>query len=100
MYSPEMVVLHELGHLLGFVHEHSRFEQSREICVDAASTEFRGLTYPDPASVMGDARCPGISAASKQGRLSRGDRLGASILYALPRARRCRRRRPRGRGVV
>jgi hypothetical protein len=87
MYSPEMVVLHELGHLLGFVHEHSRFEQSREICVDAASTEFRGLTYPDPASVMGDARCPGISAASKQGRLSRGDRLGASILYTLPRSR-------------
>lgn len=87
MYSLEMVVLHELGHLLGLVHEHSRFEQSREICVDAASTEFRGLTYPDPASVMGDARCPGISEASSQGRLSRGDRLGAAILYGLPRAR-------------
>lgn len=87
MYSPEMVVLHELGHLLGFVHEHSRFEQARAICVDAASTEFRGLTYPDPSSVMGDARCPGIADASSQGRLSRGDRLGASILYGLPRAR-------------
>ncbi|MDC0667178.1 FG-GAP-like repeat-containing protein [Nannocystis radixulma] len=87
MYSPEMVVLHELGHLLGFVHEHSRFEQSREICIDAASTEFRGLTYPDPSSVMGDARCPGISAESSQGRLSRGDRLGAAILYGLPKTR-------------
>jgi hypothetical protein len=88
LYTIETVLLHELGHLLGFVHEHSRFEQEAEICVDAASTEFRGLTYPDPASVMGDARCPGISPAATRGRLSAGDRLGAWILYGLPRARR------------
>lgn len=87
LYTIETVLLHELGHLLGFVHEHSRYEQEREICVDAASTEFRGLTFPDPASVMGDARCPGIDEVATRGRLSTGDRLGAWILYGLPRAR-------------
>lgn len=85
-YTLETVLLHELGHLLGLVHEHSRFEQEKAICVDAASTSWRGLTFPDPASVMGDARCPGISEVATRGRLSAGDRLGAWILYSLPRA--------------
>lgn len=85
-YTLETVVLHELGHLLGLVHEHSRFVQSKEICVDAASQRWRGLTFPDPASVMGDARCPGISPESTHGRLSAGDRLGAWTLYAGPAA--------------
>lgn len=88
VYSLETVLLHELGHLLGLVHEHSRFLQKKSICVDAASTLWRGLTFPDPASVMGDARCPGIAEAATRGRLSAGDRLGAWILYSLPRARR------------
>lgn len=85
-YALEMVILHELGHMLGLVHEHSRFSQEREVCVDAASTQWRGLTFADADSVMGDARCPGISRASTQGRLSAGDRLGLHTLYTLPRA--------------
>lgn len=85
MYTIETVLLHELGHLLGLVHEHSRFVQSKPICVDAASQVWRALTFPDPASVMGDARCPGISPESTRGRLSAGDRLGAWTLYAPPR---------------
>ncbi|KIG16896.1 hypothetical protein DB30_04058 [Enhygromyxa salina] len=76
----QITARHELGHVLGFAHEHLAFEQ--DVCNEF--TVWRSLTPPDPKSVMANDTCPG--AAKDQPRLSGFDRLGA--FYQYSRARR------------
>lgn len=76
----QITARHELGHILGFGHEHLVFDQDE--CLEF--TGFRQLTAPDPKSVMANGFCPG--AEPDQPRLSGFDRLGA--FYQYHRARR------------
>ena len=70
--------LHELGHVMGFTHEHRQFEQNDPFCMEGIP--FRGVTPPDADSVMGYAGdCLGIN--QNQPRLSAWDRLGAYYAY-------------------
>lgn len=69
--------LHELGHVLGFTHEHLQFIDENDDCAEPGL--WRGLTPPDADSVMGYQTCPGI--APNQPRLSAWDRLGAYYSY-------------------
>ena len=75
---------HELGHILGFPHEHERWEQPMNKCPDVGP-HWRGLTPPDSFSVMGYDTCKGIAAS--QPRLSAYDRLGAFYQYGWARRR-------------
>jgi hypothetical protein len=69
---------HELGHVLGFEHEHIRPAFPGEECKIGGS-DWRELTPPDPKSVMAYDFCPGVSP--NQPRLSAYDRLGAFYQY-------------------
>ncbi|MFO7561807.1 MAG: hypothetical protein R6X02_04135 [Enhygromyxa sp.] len=71
--------LHELGHVMGFTHEHLQFEQSTPACNELNSIDWRGVTPPDPDSVMGYQSCVGINPNAP--RLSAWDRLGAYYAY-------------------
>lgn len=72
-------MLHEMGHKLGFIHEHERPD------TDGSCTPAPGvgnnvyLTYDDLESVMGYDGC-GYNSIGSEG-LSAGDKLGAEILY-------------------
>lgn len=78
------VLRHELGHVLGFRHEHARPE-SNGVC--AEDPDFRPLTPYDPASVMhynAYSRCAGSNVSDYL--LTPLDRAGAVSLYGPPRA--------------
>jgi hypothetical protein len=69
------VLIHELGHSLGFRHEHIRFPGG---CLE--DSNWRGLTTYDPGSTMHYPWCPGgISTASLQ--LTSRDGEGAAGVY-------------------
>jgi hypothetical protein len=72
---------HELGHVLGFAHQHLAVEQAEDSeCANVPSGfDWRALTPHDPDSVMGYDWCNGI--ANSQPRLSAYDRLGAYYQY-------------------
>lgn len=76
---------HEMGHLLGFAHEHYRFDQgSGESCTSAVP--WRAVTDPDGGSVMGYGSCAGTDPILISNQyLSTRDRQGAAYLYNLPR---------------
>ena len=76
---------HELGHTLGFRHEHIRPEANATQCVE--DNQFRGLTTYDSASVMHYPQCNGTSTtlAFTSARMTRASRCST--------ARRCRTRR-------
>lgn len=86
------IVQHELGHVLGLWHEHARFvqddgvlSQDRELkCMLSAgwSSSWRGVTPPDPDSVMGYPYCRGTPGGAVG--LSPMDRLALRYHYALP----------------
>ncbi len=70
---------HELGHVLGFAHEHERFAlEAPEEC-KKKEIDWRPLTPPDPLSVMGYDDCKGI--APNEPRLSPYDRVAAFYQY-------------------
>lgn len=69
------VLIHELGHTIGFRHEHIRFPNG---CFE--DFNWRALTAYDPSSTMHYPWCPGgVSTASLQ--LTPVDREGAASIY-------------------
>ncbi len=68
---------HELGHVLGLVHEHVHFG-----CLGSTTEDTRLLTSVDPESVMFYNDCPGSVGSNNE--LSRRDVLGVKQLYTLP----------------
>jgi serralysin len=80
--SPTFVMRHELGHVLGFPHEHTRsgvsVRDSGGWCYEDA--DWRPLTTLDGSSIMHYESCSG-SPAGGVTNLSASDRNGAACLY-------------------
>ncbi len=70
---------HELGHTLGFRHEHIRPEANATGCVE--DNQFRGLTTYDSASVMHYPQCNGTSSNLA---FTQRDQQGVVALYGAP----------------
>ncbi len=74
-WSLEGILMHELGHVLGFRHEHTRPEAGR--CFE--DNNWRGVTPYDRASVMHYPQCGGTN--SNLSFLSTSDLEGATLVY-------------------
>jgi len=72
------VLRHELGHTIGFRHEHTRPEAGT--CFE--DNNWRALTPYDQASVMHYPQCNGISSWALV--LTTLDKQGATLLYGAP----------------
>jgi MYXO-CTERM domain-containing protein len=70
---------HELGHTLGFRHEHVRPEANAAQC--AEDNQFRGVTTYDSASVMHYPQCNGTSTTLA---FTQRDREGVALVYGAP----------------
>jgi serine protease len=77
-YTLAGVLRHELGHALGFRHEHTRPEAG--VCFE--DDNWRALTNYDAASVMHYPQCNGTNNGDLV--LTARDREGAAALYGLP----------------
>jgi serine protease len=73
------ILRHELGHVLGFRHEHTRPEAGT--CFE--DTSWRALTDYDSASVMHYPQCNGTQAGDLV--ITERDAAGAAALYGAPR---------------
>jgi hypothetical protein len=74
------VLRHELGHVLGFRHEHIR-SQAPPSCPDETLNDTLDLTQYDPQSVM-HYFCGGVG--SKELAITETDRIGAQVVYGPP----------------
>jgi hypothetical protein len=70
---------HELGHVLGFRHEHIRPEANAAQC--AEDTQYRAVTAYDSASVMHYPQCNGTSTTLA---FTQRDREGVVLIYGAP----------------
>jgi serine protease len=78
------VMTHELGHVLGFRHEHGRLEALRkdpELCAEATEG-WHAFTPYDDRSVMAYPECGGY--APGQFAVSLADEQGAAAVYGAP----------------
>lgn len=75
----ENIVAHELGHALGFRHEHTRPESGAVDCYE--DNQYRGLTPYDAASVMHYPQCNGTSESLA---FTTRDQEGVRALYGAP----------------
>lgn len=82
-FDPVGVLRHELGHVLGFRHEHIR-SGAPAVCPDESTVETVDLTDYDPQSCM-HYFCGGVG--SRELAISPLDRDGAQRVYGLPLAR-------------
>ena len=77
------ILIHELGHTLGFRHEHIRRTNQVANCIEdqAGNLQYRGVTGYDAVSTMHYPQCgsPGNTLA-----LSGLDRTGAVAIYGAP----------------
>ncbi|HEY5945668.1 MAG TPA: Ig-like domain-containing protein, partial [Kofleriaceae bacterium] len=73
------IVAHELGHTIGFRHEHIRPEANATDCVE--DNNFRALTTYDSASVMHYPQCNGTSTNLA---FTQRDQQGVVALYGPP----------------
>lgn len=79
-FDPTGVLRHELGHVLGFRHEHIRIEAPMD-CPDEPDADTRALTAYDDKSVM-HYFCGGMGNAKLI--ITDVDRQGAQELYGRP----------------
>ena len=79
-FDPVGVLRHELGHVLGFRHEHIR-SGAPAVCPDEGTEDLVELTAYDPQSVM-HYFCGGVG--SSELRITEVDREGAQKLYGPP----------------
>jgi hypothetical protein len=76
-YTLEGILRHELGHTLGFRHEHTRPEAGA--CYEDGT--WRAITAYDPYSVMHYPQCNG---KARDFQLSAGDQAGVAAIYGAP----------------
>lgn len=79
-FDPVGVLRHELGHVLGFRHEHIRSEAPPQ-CPDESTFDTENLTKYDPQSVM-HYFCGAVG--SRDLNITDVDKIGAQKLYGLP----------------
>lgn len=83
------LLTHELGHTLGFRHEHARFIQAmfqEGLFACDESSSWRTVTDPDSKSIMGYGACAGTEGLIfSSDVISALDRQGASYIYDISR---------------